>query len=177
MAQRHSEYDRQPRDLYETPEWVTDVIVPELYGYDYIWEPACGSGKMSARLRYHGFEVSGTDIELQNADFLNRDWGLSPDAIVTNPPFKLAQKFIERSLELMDINDVGLTAMLLPINFDAAKGRRHLFGSCNKYRGKIVLTKRIVWFEPAIAQPSENHAWFIWRSVGAFTPWIKYYYE
>ena len=32
MSQRHSGYVRKERDLYETPEWVTEALIPHLRG-------------------------------------------------------------------------------------------------------------------------------------------------
>lgn len=48
-------------------------------------------------------------------------------------------------------------------------------------RALSVLTKRIVWFEPAIASPSANHAWYIWKRIPTYafeyaTPSIWYHY-
>jgi hypothetical protein len=177
LSQRVSGYDRKERDAYQTPAWVTDVIAPHLrsLGVSNVWEPACGDGQMVAALRDNGFVAIGTDI-LSGHDFLN---GCAPpptfDAIVTNPPFERDQalKFIERALELTQPM-CGSVAMLLRVDFDSGKTRGHLFADCPAFAGKVVLTKRIVWFEPAIAQPSDNHSWFCWswRHIGR--PTISY---
>jgi hypothetical protein len=40
-----------------------------------------------------------------------------------------------------------------------------LFRHCNYFVGKVVLTKRIVWFKRPDGkreQPKENAAWFLW---------------
>ena len=54
--------------------------------------------------------------------------------------------------------------MLLPMNFDAAKGRRDLFAENPAFKAKYVLTKRIRWenLEQKAAGPSSNHAWYVW---------------
>ena len=62
-------------------------------------------------------------------------------AIITNPPYALAQNFIEHALELMKPD--GIVAMLLRTDFDHAKTRQHLFGGCDQFAKKVVLTKRI----------------------------------
>ena len=49
----------------------------------------------------------------------------SVDAIVTNPPYISATRFIEHALRLM--SGGGKVAMLLRTDFDHAKTRRHLF--------------------------------------------------
>ena len=63
MSQRDSGYERKERDLYETPEWVTECLLPHLPRRDIsIWEPACGSGKMSRVLARRARDVIATDI-------------------------------------------------------------------------------------------------------------------
>ena len=109
-------------------------------------------------LRAEGFSVTAT-----NNDFLQQralpDTHI--DAIATSPPYgssgRLARAFIDHALTL-----VPVVAMLLRIDFNSGKTRAHLFGECAAFVGKIVLLDRIVFFEPAIAQPSDNHAWFLW---------------
>lgn len=162
MSQRDSGYARKERDLYETPEWVTDCVVDYIDVNRLIWEPACGSGKMVRALMKHGMTVHGSDIDT-GTDFLKAV--AIPDrecrAIVTNPPYAAAQEFIEHALRLTK-PVTGTVAMLLRTDFDHAKGRQHLFGKCDQFWTKLVLTKRIKWFEDSKGQPSFNHAWFIW---------------
>jgi len=51
MSQRDSGYQRKERDLYETPAWVTDALIPHLPTSDcVVWEPAAGGGKMVDRI-------------------------------------------------------------------------------------------------------------------------------
>jgi hypothetical protein len=178
LSQRFSGYDRKDRDAYQTPLWVTATIVPHLraLGVTTVWEPACGDGQIVAALRDHGFDVVGTDIATGD-DFLNGC--VQPpayDAIVSNSPYgtggRIARQFIERALEVTRPRR-GAVAMLLKVDFDSGKTRRHLFAECAAFVGKVVLTDRIVWFEPAIAGPSENHAWALWswKHVGPPTIW------
>jgi hypothetical protein len=94
--------------LYETPA----VAVRALLAYekvdDVVWEPACGPGAIVKVLRETGRTVIATDLKpygLEDSqsqiDFLkqkNAPGGCK--AIVTNPPFELADKFVEKALEL-----------------------------------------------------------------------------
>lgn len=169
MATRNSGYARQPNNLYETPAWVTDALVPFLPSWvKTVWEPACGSGKMVDALDKHGFDLVWTDKNAPRGavDFINDDAAVkeycrkySFDAIITNPPYgRDAQPFIERALDV-----APFVAMLLPMNYDCAKGRRHLFKDCKTFSKKITLTKRIVFFDRPGAAPSENHSWYCWN--------------
>jgi hypothetical protein len=142
-----------------------------------VWEPACGDGAMVAVLRKHGFKVTGTDI-VNGQDFLNGcRQPTAYDAIVTNPPYglggKTAERFTEQAL-LYTKSRRGVVAMLLKVDFDSGKTRGHLFAECPAFALKIVLTERIVWFEPKIANPSENHAWFLWSWRHRGPPTIAY---
>jgi hypothetical protein len=158
MSQRDSGYERKERDLYETPEWATQALVPHinnrLMPTEIVFEPACGSGKMVRALEAAGFRVAATDID-QGHNFLAFE-GTAPDAVVTNPPYELATEFIDHALRT---------------DFDHAKTRGRLFAEHPAFHRKIVLTKRIRWFEDSKGSPSFNHAWFIWdwRHKGAPT--------
>jgi hypothetical protein len=169
LSQRDSGYERKERDLYETPEWVTHALVPHIHLSSInglIWEPACGSGQMSRVLQATLRGVIQSDID-SGVDFLSQSTedAAAVDAIITNPPYELAQEFIEHALRLMEPVQ-GIVAMLLRTDFDHAKGRAHLFRDCPAFAKKLVLMKRIVWFEPEPGakgkSPSFNHAWYIW---------------
>jgi hypothetical protein len=172
MSQRDSGYERKERDCYETPEWVTEALLPYLPQMLKVWEPAAGSGKMARVLERRYRSVYQTDIE-RGVDFLTSKTGPGfVEAIITNPPYDQAAKFIEHALNL--VNPIGLVAMLLRTDFDHAKTRQHLFGQCKVFAKKIVLTKRIKWFEDSTGQPSFNHAWFIWDYEHEGPPALAY---
>lgn len=177
MSQRDSGYERKERDAYETPEWATVALLPHLPRDKpiEIWEPACGSGKMVRALSSFG-NVVGTDIE-RGQDFLFcilSPWHPSKvDAIITNPPYALAKEFIGHALGLME-PVAGIVAMLLRTDFDHAKTRQYLFANCPAFAKKVVLTKRIQWFEDSTGQPSFNHAWFIWDYRHKGPPTLAY---
>lgn len=185
MSQRDSGYLRRERDLYETPEWVTEALLPHLPKLACIWEPACGTGKMYRVLARQSLadNVWGSDIEPSDGflqvDFLNSLWTIDyeVDAIITNPPYEAAQEFCEQALQRMT-NNRGLVAMLLRTDFDHAKSRRHLFRDCPAFAKKLVLMKRIAWFVEADgkpkASPSFNHAWYIWDWKHEGPPTIGY---
>lgn len=173
MSQRESGYERKERDLYETPGWVTEALLPHIPSrFAEIWEPACASGKM-VRVLERQFKVHATDID-QGRDFLL--WGSIPlcPAIVTNPPYAHAESFICAALNMVQSRD-GFVAMLLRTDFDHAKSRQYLFtGPDFSLAKKLVLTKRIQWFEDSKGSPSFNHAWFIWDWTHEGPPTLAY---
>lgn len=113
----YKRWERKPADLYPTPVDGTESLIPVLKAMKRpdgspikrIWEPACGDGRLARVLEWHGFEVIATDLREYpgyghgGIDFLLQTpqdaWGLvgDIDAIVTNPPFSLAEEFIRRS--------------------------------------------------------------------------------
>lgn len=187
MAQRISGYERKPRDLYETPEWVTRALISYIHPiFDTlnVWEPACASGKMARELGAIYASDLVTTYGTPGVDFLKTDrLPERVNAIITNPPFnREAEKFIRHGIEL--IRPIGgFMAMLLPIDFDSGKTRRDMFGACPGFAAKLVLTSRIVWFDPPPGAknkgPSQNHAWFIWdyADTGQLGPAIAYDYQ
>lgn len=191
MALRHSGKERNPRDYYPTPEWVTELLIPFLPRISgRVWEPAAGNGIMSRVLARH-FDVVASDIEpdapfaddgpmIHRHDFLD---GVadSPFAdvenIITNPPYTANVAFVERALVLTR-KKRGVVAMLMRDDFDYAGGRRHLFAECPAFTAKIVIQKRIVWFPHPDGKkkenPSEHHAWMIWDWRNESLPVTRY---
>jgi hypothetical protein len=169
MSQRDSGYERKTLDQYETPSWVTQALIPHLPVLaGAVWEPACGGGKMVAVLRQAGFDVLGTDIAT-GADFLRSSPRNGVSAVITNPPYALAQEFIEHALR-----SVRFTAVLLRVDFDSAVTRRRLFVDCQEFAKKIVLTKRVRWIEGSNGSPPYNHAWFLWDQHNRTAPVLAY---
>jgi hypothetical protein len=179
MSVRQSGFDRVPADLYQSPPWLIDALAEHvsLNGL-VVWEPACGQGRMVRALEAAGAFVHATDLQDHGfpdmAEQMDFTAAISPviprhhfTAIITNPPYgpqgRTAAAFIRCGLALLPPG--GLLALLLPVDFDSAKTRAPLFGGCPDFAAKIVLRRRIAWFEPQPGQagPSANHAWFVWE--------------
>lgn len=157
-----------PYDEYNTPDWVTEVLVEDLdYMPKTIWEPACGKSQMANVLKKYTTVIT-SDIRDVPCDYPEKNFMVSAtldncDAIITNPPYSkpLCEDFIRRAVDMMKERN-GMVAMLLKIDFDSAKTRADIFADNPAWCRKLVLTKRIVWFEGGTSGPSQNHAWFIW---------------
>lgn len=201
MAQRESGYERIERDAYNTPPWPTAAALHEMMGPRFrpgmtVWESAAGTGQMVAELERHGLNVIPSDIHAPNdrpelfggnrtlvGDFLDDARPFLPfdfDAIITNPPYKLAEQFVRKALELTKPKR-GIVAMLLGVKFDSAVTRMDLFKECPAWGMKIVLLDRIWWFEPKadlatgkVNGPSEDHAWYVWDWRGTYGRTIRY---
>lgn len=99
----NSAFGRNEADFYPTPPECTLALL------EYwtppkgtIWEPACGDGAISRVLRDADHYTLSSDLHDRGygdwtGDFLTAEPMYEPDAIVTNPPFNLAEKFIRRA--------------------------------------------------------------------------------
>ncbi len=102
-----------------------------------MWECACGKGHISETLKKAGYNVYSSDLIDRGygdvLDFLKSEAKSDYD-IITNPPFKLAEEFVQHS---MDILSEGRKAVfLLKIQFLESKSRKNLF---EKYPPKYVI--------------------------------------
>src|SRR5690606_34699881 len=95
-----------------------------------IWECACGEGHLSKVFESAGYHVKSSDLVNRGygevgIDFLaidNLEW---KGDIITNPPYKYAQQFIEKALQI--IPEGNKVVMFLKIQFLESKGRKNLF--------------------------------------------------
>jgi len=108
LPQKETLDKTQPRDLFQTPNYAVDLLIPFLsVGIEQIWECACGERKISDRLEQFGYHVLSTDIRVidrvHQFNFLT-DSNLSdidgvPTTIITNPPYSLKRKFFKKCTE------------------------------------------------------------------------------
>jgi hypothetical protein len=118
-------------DFYPTPPIATAKLV-DRWKQDFQtrvwWEPACGDGAICDVLSANGIRSVGTDLvdrgygAAHGIDFLmeQKKWD-GCTAMITNPPFKLAEQFIEKAMDLR-----MPSWMLLRLNFLEGVKRRAL---------------------------------------------------
>src|SRR3990167_3365407 len=138
-------------DNFQTPIMALKPLLPYLKKEWTIWECAEGNGNLTKELYGLGFSRFGSDL-ITGTDFLNENTIVPVyDCIITNPPFKYKQQFLERCYEL------GKPfALLLPLTtFETAK-RQKLF----RENGLevIFMPKRINFETPNKVENSS--AWF-----------------
>ena len=122
--------ERVKDDYYATPPDTTKAILNEVKLNGSILEPACGEGHISKVLQeyYPNAEIVSTDLINRGygkggIDFLTYDYGRKFDTVITNPPFGLAQEFIEKALQIS--NDKVI--MFAKIQLLEGKKRRKMF--------------------------------------------------
>ena len=107
--------ERVENDYYATPPESTIALLEREKFSGGILEPCCGEGHISEVLKDHGYDVISNDLVDRgygefNEDYLKTD-KLKAANVITNPPFKYAKEFIEKSLQ----DTTGKVAMFCKI--------------------------------------------------------------
>ena len=130
-ASNHTDAERQREDYYATEPKATEWLCKLEQFEGRILEPSCGEGHMSRVLEAAGYEVVSRDLVDRGygevADFLSIDNLAWDGNIVTNPPYKYAQQFVEKALSI--IPEGKKVAMFLKLTFLEGKARRAMFKS------------------------------------------------
>lgn len=154
-------------DCYDTPPEAVYALLRIEQLPHRIWEPACGTGNIVKVLRAAGHEVVATDLNDRGCpDSLDRIDFLLPcrvdcEAIVTNPPFALAEKFVATALERAPI-----VIMLLRLAFMESERRSHILegrglAQIHCFRKRLPMMHRAGW-EGRKATSGMAFAWFVW---------------
>ena len=128
-ASNHTDKERESHDFYATDSIAIDALLEKATLNHNLWECACGKGDLSKRLIELGYNVKSTDLVDRdfgtgNIDFLNCTEIFNGD-IITNPPYKYAEEFIRKALDLIPVGNKVF--MFLKLQFLEGKGRRKLF--------------------------------------------------
>ena len=191
-ASNHSDIIREIDDFYATPPVATTVLIKYLntnytgYKKDVFWEPACGKGHISEEFHKAGYNIISTDLIDRGYgccgneyDFLSDENTLTNCHIVTNPPYKYAQQFVEKAMDVME--DGKLCCMLLKLTFLEGTKRYEMF---KKYPPKhiIVFANRINCAHSGDFEKTPEYggavgyAWYIWEKGYTDCPtveWVK----
>ena len=141
------------KDICQTPAYALDPLLPYLSGV--IWECAEGEGYLTRGLQERGLDVIGTDI-VTGYDFLDERLHSVADIIVTNPPFSLKYKFLERCYRL------GKPfALLMPVDVIGTKTAQALF---KEHGVEILLLDKRINFK----MPNKGWAGTAWFATAWF---------
>ena len=136
-ASNHSKYERELNDYYATEPKAAHLLLEVEPTLNNIWECACGEGHLAKIFDSYGILNKASDL-------IDRGYGIVEDFllnkelypngdIVTNPPFKFAQEFIEHALSKVDTG--RKVCMFLKVLFLEGKAHKQLF---EKYPPKFV---------------------------------------
>lgn len=169
-ASNHTDKERENDDFYATEPKAAELLLSVETFNENIWECACGEGHLSKVFEKAGYDVKSTDLidrgyGLPHINFLMSDNFFDGD-IITNPPYKYAQQFIERALAL--IPEGNKVAMFLKLQFMEGKARKKLF---TKHPPKTIyvsssrlLCAKNAEFKKMIAGGGSAvaYAWYVW---------------
>ena len=164
-------------DFYETPSWAVRAILPELRvdATCKILDPGCGTGAILRVLgaafpenyvqgiekdeaRYEACAAS-TDLDVEHGCFFSHQtkW----DLIVCNPPYVIAQEFVQHALTL-----APLVCMLLRLPWIASQSRADWHRDNPAH---INILPRRPSFTADGKTDATEYAWFIWGTSKAGT--------
>lgn len=165
-ASSHSAGEREENDFYATDpiaaEWLINLEPLDKN----IWECACGKGHLAKVFETHGYNVKATDLIDRGygqggVNFLTCNEKFDGD-IITNPPYKYAEDFIQHALTL--IPNGKRVYMFLKVQFLEGKGRKALYE---------IYPPRFVYISSSRIPCSKNgkdfessmiaYAWYVWE--------------
>lgn len=181
MQQRREAHDSL--DDFPTPPWATralfhHVLFPVFDGFDppaifsrkSVWEPACNRGYMVRPLEEFFGAVIASDVHNYGAsyavaDFLMREQLTAGDPIVdwiiTNPPFRLAEQFIERASQVAKDG----FAVIVRTSFLEGVGRYNNLFRRNPPSIIAQFSERVPMvkgrYDPS-ASTATSYAWLVW---------------
>lgn len=156
---------RSPYDFYPTPHWCYEKLPIDYSNYKTALEPCAGDYRIADFMMEKGLEVEACEIQ-EGDDYF--DWKEPKvDLILTNPPFSIAQEFIEKALI-----DAKTVIMLLRLNFLGAQ-KRNEFWNNNEPDALYILSKRPSF--TGKGTDSTEYAWYVWQSENKhIEPGIKH---
>jgi hypothetical protein len=185
-ASSHSDHERETHDYYATdPVCAIDLIrFMERIGEPLpkrVWEPACGEGHLAKVFVSEGYEVTSSDLidrgygTHRQVDFL-RDEPLSKNcAIITNPPYKYAQEFVERALGI--VTPPAPVCMFLKLTFLEGQKRQKLFVNGHLKYVAVYAARQKCAINGNFANTGSSaacYAWFIWDKSYSGLPMIDW---
>ncbi len=171
MAQRFEPKDSP--DDFPTPPWATRALIehvigsPESLRSKTCLEPACGRGYMSKSLGEYFGQVDSADAYHYGfapvRDFLTYPYeAQSHDWVITNPPFRLAEEFVERA---MVVAREGVAIIARTVFLESVGRFESIFSKTPptkfaQFSERVPMVKGRV--DPK-ASTATGYAWFVWE--------------
>ncbi|WP_406853512.1 hypothetical protein ABEG18_13145 [Alsobacter sp. KACC 23698] len=160
---------RHPDDWYVEPEWVSERLFAVERFRGTVLDPACGTGRIVRAAQMAGLHAWGEDIVVRSPDcarvsnFLIERVGANN--VISNPPFKHAEAFVTRALEVA----MDKVAMLLPSAWVHGDERSRWLESTPLRRVLFITPRPSMPPGPVIEAGikagggTSDFAWFIWH--------------
>lgn len=181
MAQRVEPADS--RDDFPTPPWATRALLEHVLDKAAIarlscLEPACGAGHMARPLSEYFAEVRSADIHPYGfghvRDFLTYPYEANAvDWVITNPPFRLAEEFIQRGLTVARQG----VAILARTVFLESVGRWNGLFQNTPPSTFAQFVERVPMLRGRLerkATTATGYAWLVWEKRAGTAPQLKW---
>lgn len=169
MQQRSEPHDSL--DDFPTPPWATRALCEFLAGEFELHhmrcrEPAANRGHMVRPLAERFASVDASDVHDYGAGYPVLDYlfGPDPDPVdwtISNPPFRLAEQFIERALRTSRMG----VAMIVRTAFLEGVGRHSRLFSVHRPAHVLQFTERVVMHKGKLSAKGSTataYCWVIW---------------
>ena len=177
MAQRVEPADSP--DDFPTPPWATRALLEHVLDTDSLknqtcLEPACGAGHMAKVLHEYFGEVRYSDAYHYGygptRDYLTYPYEANAvDWVITNPPFRLAEEFVLRSL---NVAKRGVAILARTVFLESSGRYREIF---EKSPPSVFaqFVERVPMVEGRFdskATTATGYAWFVWDKQNKTSP-------
>lgn len=143
--------ERDLNDFYATPPLAVKLMLEKLEQYDEtdlgkVWEPCAGMNHITNVLKDYGYDVKTSDLNVLVDGVIEQDFFTTDEkfldyidlkdskfSIVTNPPYKFANKWYEHAMNILP--EGGKLIQFVKIQFLETGGRYKLF---KKWKPKYV---------------------------------------
>lgn len=160
---------RHPEDWYVEPEWCSKRLF-EVEAFDEeVWDPSCGWGRIADAAEAAGYWCMRSDIEARCEGVVVRDFfaytGPTPYDIVSNPPFKHADRYVKHALKI----STGRVALLLPTVWSSGNRRSRWLETTPLKREWKLAPRPSMPPGPVLEEGlkpgggTKDFSWFIWE--------------
>lgn len=178
MAQRTEARDSP--DDFPTPPWATRALIEHVLSdkdaltAQTCLEPACGAGHMVKVLKEYFGNVHYSDAYEYGfgpvRNFLAHPYKTeSYDWIITNPPFRLAEEFLLRAL---DVARVGVAILARTVFLESVGRYKNIFldNPPSKFAQFVERVPMVRGRLDGRATTATGYAWFIWEKSSSAPP-------
>ena len=178
MAQRSEPADSP--DDFPTPPWATRALIEHVLGNKKTistltcLEPACGAGHMASVLENYFRHVEASDAHHYGfgakRDFLTHPYeAASVDWVITNPPFRLAEEFIQKAL---GVARVGVAILARTVFLESIGRYESIFlerppTKFAQFSERVPMVKGRL---DGKASTATGYAWFVWENTACQIP-------
>jgi hypothetical protein len=177
MAQRVEPLDSP--DDFPTPPWATRALIEHVIGPATVadltcLEPACGAGHMARPLASYFRTVEASDAYAYGfgevRDFLRYPFEAgSHDWVITNPPFRLAEEFVDRALV---VARYGVAILARTVFLESVGRYEGIFAHRppSKFAQFVERVPMVRGRLDGKATTATGYAWFVWEKTASGHP-------